>query len=428
MTPNPTTNALAIAADWLETLDLKALVADALAHESAELVDLVAIGKAAGEMSDAARAAIGARVGRRLIISDASGAALRSEDDAVVVGEHPVPGEGSLASARRLVSFLAATTDAALTVFLVSGGASSLCSWPADPLGLDGLAELWRAALGAGLDITTLNQLRAATSMIAGGGVLRAVSTARSRSLIMVDNVVSGAPWVASGLTYDFEPSPADLAALLERVDLRDPLASRVTAAAATRRVVMDRPVRTQHDNVVVADPGLLLEHASARAAELGYDVHRLGSSLQGDVDEVAKRFAAVLDDLASRPGRHCVLGVGEATVHVRGSGVGGRCQELAWTMAPVLERLGLPACFVARSSDGRDYVEGVAGAWVDDSTPQRVRDAGLDWAAIKADNDSHRGLETLGQLIAGGHTGWNLCDLYVAVIESGGSSIVASL
>ncbi|MDE2281535.1 MAG: DUF4147 domain-containing protein [Actinomycetales bacterium] len=427
MTPDPTTSALAIASDWLERLDLSALVAAALHGETAEHVDLVALGKAAGELCDAAQGVLGARVARRLIIADASGAALRPGGD-VVVGEHPVPGAGSLAAGRRLVDFLGHGSAAELTVFLVSGGASSLCSWPADPLGLDGLAELWRAALGAGVDITTLNQLRAATSMIAGGGVLRHVTTARSRSLIMVDNVVSGAPWVASGLTYEYDPSADELTELLGRVRADGPLAARASAAAAARRSVMDRPVTTVHDNVIVADPALLLERAIASAAELGYEVHALGEAVQGDVEEVAQRFAAELGDLATRPGRHCVLGVGEVTVHVRGSGVGGRCQELAWTMATVLEALGCRASFVARSSDGRDYVEGVAGGWVDETTGARARNAGLDWAAIKHDNDANRGLGTLGQLIAGGHTGWNLCDLYVAVLEPGGSSIVASL
>ncbi len=429
MTSSPTTDALEVAASWLETLDLTNQVATALADVAESSVDLVAIGKAAGEMSDAARSALGTRVKRHLIISDASGAARRPDDDAVVVGEHPVPGAGSLAAAHRLVAFLREPTEAELTLVLVSGGASSLCAWPADPLGLDGLAELWRAALGAGVDITTLNRLRAATSMIAGGAVLREVTTPRSRTLIMVDNVVSGAPWVASGLTYEFTPSSSEVAELLERVAIpTGPLAARIEAATLRRRAVMQRPVTTHHENRVVADPALLLEHATARAAALGYEVHSLGASLQGDVDNLAARFAAVLDDLTSRHGQHCVLGVGEVTVHVRGSGIGGRCQELAWTMAPVLAALGEPASFVARSSDGRDYVEGVAGAWVDAATLARVNEAGLDWAAIKADNDSHRGLAALGQLIEGGHTGWNLCDLYVAVLEPRGSSIVDSL
>ena len=427
MPPNPTANAISIAGSWLVTLDLAALSAAALADVSEDRVDIVALGKAAAEMTDAASVALGERVARRLIVSD--GLHDPREDAVVVVGEHPVPGVGSLAAAQRLIAFLGEPTDAQLTLFLVSGGASSLCAWPADPLGLDGLALLWRAALAAGVDITTLNRLRAATSMIAGGAVLRSVTTARSRTLIMVDNVVSGAPWVASGFTYEYRVTPQEVADLLERVNVPPgPLAERVSAAAATRRAVMRVEPATHHDNLVVADPALLLDEARSRALELGYDVHSLGAAVQGDVEDAAARFGEVLTGLACRSGRHCVIGVGEVTVHVRGSGVGGRCQEFAWTMAPMLADLGRPASFVARTSDGRDYVEGVGGAWVDADTTRRVRAAGLDWATIKRENDSHRGLDALGQLIEGAHTGWNLCDLYVAVLEPGGSSIVGSL
>ncbi len=429
MASDPPTEALSIASSWLDTIDLAGEIDRGLSDSGDGPVDVVALGKAAGEMTDAAVAALGARVARRLVIADAEGAARYHDDDAVVVvGEHPVPGAGSLEAGRRLVSFLAGALDARLTLFLVSGGASSLCVAPAAPLGLDELGELWRAALAAGVDITTLNRLRAATSTISGGAVLRAVRTPRSRTLLMVDNVVSGAAWVASGLTYQFEPSATDVADLLERFAVPlGPLAQAVAAAAARRRALMAVPVATEHDNVVVADPELLLAEASARAEQLGYRVHSLGSAVHGDVEAVASDWAATLAELTRHPGRHCVLGVGEVTVRVRGTGLGGRCQEFAWIMAAELARLGRPATFVARSSDGRDYVEGVAGAWVDERTTQRIADAGLDWAVVKSSNDSHRGLAALDQLIDGAHTGWNLCDLYVAVLE-GESSTPGSL
>ena len=42
---------------------------------------------------------------------------------------------------------------------------------------------------------------------------------------------------------------------------------------------------------------------------------------------------------------------------------------------------------------------------------------AGLDWLAVAQANDTHSALRALGQLLEGGHTGWNLCDLYVALM-----------
>ncbi len=376
-------------------------------------VDVVALGKAAREMAAAADAWLGERRRRRLVVADAAG----SDEPDVLVGEHPVPGPASLAAGAALVEFLDAPTDAEATLFLVSGGASSLCARPMPPLALEDLAGLWDAALAAGADITTLNQLRAATSAVAGGAVLRHVRTAISRSLILVDNVISGAPWVASGLTYEFDPGESSFEALLVAVGLADTeLGARLREAARAREALMRARVTSEHRNLVLADPATLLAHAVASARRLGYRVVDRGSRVHGDVADVAREWGEVLGRELAAGDRVCVVGVGEVTVRVRGHGRGGRCQEFAWTMAEILATLGRDVVFAARASDGRDFEEGVAGAWVDASTTARARSLGVDWAVVAADNDSYSGLAALGQLLAGGHTGWNLCDVYLAV------------
>jgi glycerate-2-kinase len=86
--------------------------------------------------------------------------------------------------------------------------------------------------------------------------------------------------------------------------------------------------------------------------------------------------------------------------------------------MAKELASLPRPSAFVARASDGRDYVEGVAGAWSTGSTLARSAALGLDWASVASRHDTYPALRALDQLIEGGHTGWNLCDLYVVLID----------
>lgn len=409
-------DARALADEWLDEMDLGELTARRL--DSTDLgsarVDVVALGKASREMAAAADAWLGARRGRRLVVADE-----RHDADGpdVLVGEHPVPGPGSVAAGAALVDFLDTDTTADVTLFLVSGGASSLCALPAPPLGLDDLAALWDAALASGADITTLNQVRAATSAIAGGAVLRHVRTARSTSLILVDNVLSGAPWVASGLTYDFAPDESSLEGLLTAIGVdATPLGARLRAAARARAVLLAAPPPTRHENLVLAEPATLLAHVAAGARRRGYRVVDLGSRVHGDVLNVARAWSAALSRELGVGDRVAVLGVGEVTVQVRGRGRGGRCQEFAWTMAAHLEGLGREAVFVARASDGRDFLEGVAGAWVDATTRERAAAAGIDWAEVAADNDSFPALSALGEILEGGHTGWNLCDLYLAL------------
>ncbi|HEY5304642.1 MAG TPA: hypothetical protein VIJ86_11395, partial [Acidimicrobiales bacterium] len=52
----------------------------------------------------------------------------------------------------------------------------------------------------------------------------------------------------------------------------------------------------------------------------------------------------------------------------------------------------------------------------------ERAHSLDVDWKEVAEANDSHSALGALGQLIEGGHTGWNLCDLYVALTQGTGT------
>jgi glycerate 2-kinase len=415
-------DAQAVSSRWLNELDLVSLTEQRL-NASGLLdpgvgVDVVAIGKASREMSAAAIAILGTRLRRRLTICDEASVALNDRTPDVVVGEHPVPGEGSLNAGGALVAFLEGPSQADVTLFLLSGGASSLCVRPETPVTLQDLRGIWDAAMISGIDITTLNMIRASSSAIAGGGVLRHVRTARSQSLILVDNVISGVEWVASGLTYDYQPTREEVTSLIDQIGLSEtPLGQRLLEASAHRAHALLSPVSSHYENAVLADPAMMLEYATVEARRRGYRVLDMGSHVHGNVAVVSEHWADVLRREVASSDSVAVLGVGEVTVQVRGAGTGGRCQEFAWYMAKVLAELDRDAAFVARASDGRDFVEGVGGAWVERSTMERAQSSGVDWLAVAQANDSHPALRALGQLLEGGHTGWNLCDLYAALM-----------
>jgi glycerate 2-kinase len=355
-------------------------------------------------------------VRRRITVCDEASARRSPVTSDVVVGEHPIPGQGSLRAGNAVLRFLDAPSDADATLFLVSGGASSLCVVPAGTLSLDDLHAVWAAVLRSGADITTLNTIRAASSDLAGGAILRHVGTGRSSSFILVDNVVSGAEWVASALTYDFRPSEGEMIALWNGIDLTDVgLRGRLLQALRARDALMSVANRTRHVNLVLGEPAMMLGFAVLEAHHRGYQVIDMGASIQGDVNDVAAQWRATI--AAAPNGPVALVGVGEVTVRLSGAGVGGRSQEFAWLMADVLARSGRRGAFVAQASDGRDYVEDVAGAWVDDATMAKTIARGVDWASVAESHDTYPALRTLGQLIDGQHTGWNLCDIYVAVL-----------
>ena len=80
-------------------------------------LDVIAIGKAAWSMLSACRDIVGERIVRALVVVDELGANDGTASE-VIVGEHPLPGPGSLRAGERLLAFLAESTVATSTVFL----------------------------------------------------------------------------------------------------------------------------------------------------------------------------------------------------------------------------------------------------------------------------------------------------------------------
>ena len=99
------------------------------------------------------------------------------------------------------------------------------------------------------------------------------------------------------------------------------------------------------------------------------------------------------------------LLAGGETVVHVTGSGLGGRNQELALAAAPGLEGLSDAAVF------------SFAGGYADGRTAAILRALGRTAEAWLDDNDAWHALAQTGGLLRTGPTGTNVNDLSVLLI-----------
>jgi glycerate-2-kinase len=120
---------------------------------------------------------------------------------------------------------------------------------------------------------------------------------------------------------------------------------------------------------------------------------------------------------------RRCLLFGGETTVTVRGTGKGGRNQELALAFA--LEIAGQPGmALLSAGTDGGDGPTDAAGAIVDGGTASRARQGGIDPAACLEENDSYGFFERLDALsgershFKTGPTGTNVMDMQIILLE----------
>jgi hydroxypyruvate reductase len=106
-----------------------------------------------------------------------------------------------------------------------------------------------------------------------------------------------------------------------------------------------------------------------------------------------------------------CLVLGGETTVTLKGSGKGGRNQEMALAAALALQGWNdlLIACL---GTDGTDGPTDAAGAFADGTTVSRASALGLDAANFLNRNDAYNFFKPLDDLIITGPTQTNVNDL----------------
>ena len=397
-------------------------------HTLPDRVHVLAIGKAAPPMLDAALRALDGRVAGALGVAlegRVAGALGVAPDLAprqwagyaprLLRAEHPVPGPGSLAAARAVLAFVEPLGPDDMLLVLLSGGASALVSAPADGLTLGDVAATTRLLLAAGADIHALNCVRKHLDRIKGGRLARAAAPARVLCLALSDvpgddpAVIGSGPLTADPTTF------ADARAVLERHRAWPHLPAPVRAHVEDARDESLKPGDAAFARVewqLIGSNAHAVDAAARAAHRLGYRVQTATKTLAGEARVAGADVAARL--LQFSPGTALVLG-GETTVTVRGTGRGGRNQELALAAALGLD--GATDCALgAVGTDGVDGASPAAGGLVDGSTVQRLRALGIDAAAALDRNDSYSGLSAVGDAIVTGPTGTNVMDVVVAL------------
>src|SRR6185312_3959534 len=169
--------------------------------DCAAQIRVLAVGKAALGMAQAAQDLLGDRVDTTLAIAPRSGDK-RNVAFPVAWGSHPTPDAASEEAGRRALEFVTQTSRDELLLMLLSGGASALMALPAEGVPLADKAALAKALMGAGAAIGELNAVRKHLSQIKGGGLLRALKDdTRVLNLIISDVIGNDLSTIGSGPT-----------------------------------------------------------------------------------------------------------------------------------------------------------------------------------------------------------------------------------
>lgn len=347
---------------------------------------LLAGGKAAQPMAEATLEIIGDLLTAGIVVAKQLQNPPAGTPCRFITAGHPIPDERSLLAAEAVWAMLTNTRPGDLLLCLISGGMSALLSRPLFPL--PDWQQLITALWHSGCPIQELNQVRQQFDLVKGGGLARQAAPAQCLSLILSDVIGNPLPFIGGGPTVLSDTTPAETFAILSRYQLDRQLApqlwQKVIAGLATRPEHHPQPPPPH--NLIIGDVRQAANAAAAIANQFGFQTTILTTRLEGEAREVGKMAAALAWD--TRPGQCLILG-GETTVTVRGSGHGGRNQELALAAAIALD--GCPqATIVTFATDGEDGLTDAAGAIVSGRTIPQARAQELDPHAYLANNDSN--------------------------------------
>lgn len=358
-------------------------------------VHLIAIGKAAGAMGQGARQVLGTQLASALVITRHGHVTSLPDEPRFIVltAGHPVPDAASLAAGEALLRYLRRHINEQL-IFLLSGGASSLCEMPVAGVTLADLQRATRWLLGSGLPIKAINAVRSRLSQIKNGGLLAHINAQNSEALLLSDVPDDDPAVLGSGLLFSVPQN------------LPEHLPDWLQALLPPESVNQKSPPSVSHS--MIGNNAMCLQ-AIARAAQArGKAVFLHETPLVGAAEAAGVQLAKYLRDAPA--GVH--LWGGETTVVLPAKpGRGGRCQQLALRAA--CELAGCKdVLLLAAGTDGSDGNSEDAGALIDGGTIVRGHDAGLDARDCLARTDAGTYLAASGDLLHTGPTGTNVMDI----------------
>ncbi len=395
---------------------------------------VVGAGKATARMAVAVEAVLGGIITGGLIIVKYGHTAPLRRIGQIEAG-HPVPDRAGVEATQKVVELLRKADRRTLVLCLLSGGGSALLVAPVHGLSLAAKQRTTELLLASGAAIEELNAVRKHLSAVKGGRLAKIACPATVAALIISDVLQDRLDVIASGPTAPDPGTFADAVAVMDRYGLRQLMPGEAVAylergaAGGEEETAKERDdcFATTH-NAVVAGLDQAIDAAMLKARSFGTNAELVTRALRGEACDaarsLAKRAIQARSSLAAGE-RKVLLSGGETTVTVKGTGRGGRNQELALAFAiEIGGEQGIT--LLSAGTDGTDGPTDAAGAIVDGETVRRAAEQGLVPGDFLVNNDSYSFFQRLDAATGAhahfktGPTGTNVMDLQAIIVEEG--------
>lgn len=373
---------------------------------------MVAIGKAAWQMAEAAAGLLGERLYKGIVLTKYDHVKDATPRVECLEAGHPVPDANSFVGTQKILDMTNDLEAKDVVLFLISGGGSALFEKPL--VSEEELESVTRQLLGCGAGIEEINTIRKRLSAVKGGRFAKHCAPAKVFSIVLSDIIGDPLDMIASGPAY------ADQSTCEEAMQIADKYKLELEDST---RALLKKETPKELDNVdtIISGSVSALCKAAREACEaLGYETVLLTDRMDCEAKEAGSFLASIgkTQHLAHKYKNLAFIAGGETVVHLQGNGKGGRNQELALSAAIGLDGVENVALFSV-GSDGTDGPTDAAGGYVDTMTCENLKNENVNIEKELANNNAYEALEKCDGLVKTGPTGTNVNDVSVVLCKA---------
>ena len=370
---------------------------------------VVALGKAAWQMANAASSVLEDKISKGIVITKYGHVLGEIPHMICCEAGHPIPDENSFASTKKALDMVAGLNENDDVILLISGGGSALFESPI--VSGDELRDITRQLLSCGADIVEMNTIRKRLSNVKGGRFATACMPAKVYAIVLSDIIGDPLDMIASGVAYPDSSTCKEANEIIKKYGIK---------LSESAKGCMNVETPKELSNVTTVVNGSVKQLCMAAKSEcerLGYEPRFLTASMCCEAREAGSMLASIARDHQDEKRSVAYICGGETVVHLNGKGLGGRNQEIALSAAAGIDGLKDTAIF-SIGSDGTDGPTDAAGGYADSFTAAKLREKNISIDKALLDNASYNALKEAGGLIITGPTGTNVNDLTVVLIK----------
>ena len=408
-----------------DSLKIKEIIIDLRNYSK---VFVFSIGKAGYSMALGMENILKNRINRGIVLTKYGHSEKKLKYFEIIEAGHPLPDENSIIGAKKIYEIAKNADDKTLIINLISGGGSSLFTYPDFNLSLKEVREVTDILIKSGANIYEINCIRKHLSKVKGGKFAKICYPATVINLILSDVVGDRLDTIASGICAPDSTTFSDAFKIAEKYNLPHKIVKLFKKGingefeeTPKKNDIIFKNVK----NIIIGNNLSALKKVEEILRKNNIESLILTSHLQGEAREIAKFFAGItLDYFKNNFKFHPPFGLitgGETTVNVKGNGKGGRNQELVLAFTVELlkfkEYYKPNVYFVSIGTDGTDGPTDAAGAIFTPEIFNLIKKENLEVEKFLENNDSYNFFEKINHIIKTGPTHTNVCDIQILLL-----------